>query len=78
MSEYEKINAGVKLSMAARRKEAIKRVIFVLVSALVALVALVGLKAIGFISTEFLVILVAITICTGAFKTGYIWRDIKF
>lgn len=78
MSEYEKINAGAKLAMSARRKKAIKRVIFVLVSVLVALAALVGLKAIGFISAEFLVILVAITVCTGAFKTGYIWRDIKF
>lgn len=78
MSDYEKINAGVKLSVSARRKEAIKRVIGVLGLVLVALAALVGLEAIGFISTTFLVILVAITICVGAFKTGYIWRDIKF
>ena len=78
MSEYEKINAGVKLSMAARRKESIKRIILVLVGVIVALAAFIGLKAIGFISFDFMVILMAIAVCAGAFKTGYIWHDIKF
>ncbi len=78
MSEYEKINAGVKQSMSARRTEAIKRIVIELVKVLLAIAACIGLKAIGFISAMFLVILVAIIICIGAFKSGYICRDIKF
>ena len=78
MSEYEKINVGVKAQMSARRKEAIKRIAIELVKVLLAVGACIGLKAIGFISTMFLVILVAIIICVGAFKSGYICRDIKF
>lgn len=78
MSDYEKINANVKVQMSARRKEAIKRIVLVLLCVLLAIAAWIGLEAIGFISTMFLVILVAITVCIGAFKTGYIWRDIKF
>ena len=78
MSEYEKINAGVKQSMSTRRTEAIKRIALELVKVLLAIGACIGLKAIGFISAMFLVILVAIIICVGAFKSGYICRDIKF
>ena len=78
MSEYEKINANVKAQMAVRRTEAIKRIIVVLVALIVALGAFIGLKAIGFINITFMVILASITICTAAFKTGYIWHDIKF
>ena len=78
MSDYEKINAGVKVQMAARRKTAIKRIIVVLVLVIAALASFIGLKAIGFISFTFMVILVAVTICTGAFKAGYIWRDVKW
>lgn len=78
MSEYEKINAGVKQSMSTRRTEAIKRIVLELVKVLLAIAACIGLKAIGFISAMFLVILVAIIVCVGAFKSGYICRDIKF
>lgn len=78
MSEFEKINVSAKVQMAAMRKEAIKRVILELAKVLLAIGVFVGLEAIGFISTMFLVILAAITICVGAFKTGYICRDIKF
>ena len=78
MSEYEKINANVKVQMAVRRQEAIKRIILVLVALIVAMGAFIGLKAIGFISGTFAVILASITICIAAFKTGYIWHDIKF
>lgn len=78
MSELERINAGAKAQMSVRRKEAIKRVILELAKVLLAIAAFVGLEAIGFISAMFLVILVAITICVGAFKVGYICRDIKF
>ena len=78
MSEYEKINAGVKLSMAARRKNAIVRIVLVLVKILAAMGSFIGLEAIGYISMDFMVILMAITVCYGAFKTGWICRDIKF
>lgn len=78
MSEYEKINANVKAQMAVRRTEAIKKIIMVAVALIVALGAFIGLKAIGFISGTFLVILASITVCIAAFKTGYIWHDIKF
>lgn len=78
MSEYEKINANVKAQMAVRRTAAIKRIILVLVALIVALGAFIGLKAIGFISGTFMVILASIAVCIAVFKTGYIWHDIKF
>lgn len=78
MSELEKINAKVKTQISARRHEAIKRIVVELLKVLFALCVVVGLKAIGFISGTFAVILTAVTVCVGTFKTGYIWRDIKF
>lgn len=78
MSDYEKINARVKEQIFSRRRCAIVRIIIVLGWVLVALGAFIGLKAIGFISLTFMAILMAITVCVGAFKTGYICRDIKF
>ncbi len=78
MSDYEKINANVKAQMSARRNEAIKRIILVMVTLIVTLGAFIGLKAIGFISSTFMVILSSLAICTAAFKAGWISRDIKF
>lgn len=78
MSDYEKINANVKVQISARRKAAIKKLVFVLAAVLAALGALVGLEAIGFISSTFAVILASLAICCGAFKAGYIWRDVKW
>ena len=78
MSDYEKINAGVKQSISARRKAAIKRIALVVLGVLLAMAFFVGLKAIGFISLTFMVILMAIAVCIGAFKTGWVCRDIKF
>ena len=78
MSELEKINANMKVQMSARRHEAIKRIVVALLKVLVALGVFIGLNAIGFISGTFMVILMAVAVCVGAFKTGYIWRDIKF
>lgn len=78
MSDYEKINANVKVQLTARRKAAIKRIILVFGLLLVALAAIAGLKVIGFISMTFAIILAAISVCVCAFKTGYIWHDIKF
>lgn len=78
MSEYEKINAGVKNSMAERRKKAVKRIVLVILGVLLALAAFVGLKLIHFISLDFMVILMAVAVCTGAFKIGYVSAGIKF
>ena len=78
MSDYEKINFKVKEQMSARRTEAIKRIILVMVALVVTLGAFIGLKAIGFISGTFMLILASISICTAAFKAGWISRDIKF
>lgn len=78
MSDYEKINAKVKVQMSARRHEAIKGIVVVLLKLLFALGAFVGLKAIGFISGTFAIILMAVAVCVATFKTGYICRDIKF
>ena len=78
MSEFEKINARAKVQMSARRKNAIKGIIVVLVKVLLTLAVFIGLTAIGFISKTFLVILMISTVCVGAFQMGYIWRDIKF
>jgi uncharacterized membrane protein len=78
MSDYERINANVKTNVTDRRHEAIKRIVAELLKLLFALCAVAGLKAIGFISGTFAVILVAVAVCVGAFKTGYISRDIKY
>ena len=78
MSELEKINTNVKVQMSSRRHEAIKRIVVVLAKLLAVLVAVAGLNAIGFINGVFAVILMAVAVCGGAFKVGYICRDIKF
>lgn len=78
MSDYERINVNVKSNVADRRHEAIKRIVAELLKVLVALGVFIGLKAIGFISGTFMVILMAVAVCVGAFKTGYISRDIKY
>lgn len=78
MSELERINVNVKTQIDARRHEAIKRIVKVLLKLLLAVCVIAGLKAITFISGTFAVILTAVAVCVGTFKTGYIWRDIKF
>lgn len=78
MSELDKLNAGVKLSMAARRKAAAARIAITVLWVLAALGVFIGLQAIHFISLLFMVILMAIAVCVGTFKVGYIWHDIKF
>lgn len=78
MSDYEKINVSVKSNVVDRRNEAIKQIIAVLAKVLLALSVFIGLKAIGFISGAFMVILMAVAVCVGTFKTGYISRDIKY
>ena len=77
MSDYEKINVRVKEQKAARKTWAAKKLAVLLAIVLAVALAFLGLEFIGFISELFLVILIAITICVGSFKAGYICRDIK-
>jgi hypothetical protein len=78
MSEYEKINARSKEQVVRMRREAFKRIALLMAKVLAALGAIIGLEAIDFISVIFMVILMVITVCIGAFNTGWICRDIKF
>ena len=77
MSEYENLNAKIKTQMAARRKEIIKYTSILLAKVLVVIAIFYGLNAITFISAEFMLILVFITICIGAFNAGRIWSGFK-
>ena len=77
MSDYEMMNQRIAAQMAARRKDALRRLAFMLAIVLVVMLAFVGLEYIGFISEQFMVILIAITIGTGAFNAGRIWNGYK-
>lgn len=78
MSDYESINAKVMKNIAGRRVWAVRKIVSVLVKVLLTITVLLLLEAIGFISQMFMAILAVIVICAGAFKTGWICRDIKF
>jgi uncharacterized membrane protein len=78
MSDYESINAKVRKNIAERHEWAIRKIVSVMVKVLLAIAVLLLLEAIGFISQMFMAILTVIVICAGAFKTGYICREIKF
>lgn len=78
MSDYKKINVNGKVQMAVRRKAAIKKVVLLWVAVFAVLAAIAGLEAIGFISMTFAIILAAITVFVGAFKTGWFCRDVKW
>lgn len=77
MSDYEMMNQRIAAQKAARRKDALRRLAFTLAIVLVVMLAFVGLEYIGFISELFMVILIAITLCTGAFNAGRIWNGYK-
>ncbi len=73
MSDFEMLNQRVAAKMAARRKDTLRRLAFVLGIVLAVVLALVGLEYIGFISEVFMVILIAVTVCAGSFRAGRIW-----
>lgn len=77
MSDYEMNNQKIAVKKAAMRKETIKSLVTLLAIVLVVVLAFVGLEYIGFISELFMVILIAITVCTGAFNAGRIWSCYK-
>ena len=72
MSDLEKINQRIDVQKAAMRHETIKRLAKLLAIVLVVVLAFACLEYIGFISDLFMVILIAITVCTGAFRAGRI------
>ena len=78
MSELDKLNTGAKQRIADRRKAAFARIAITMLWAIAALGVFIGLWVIHFISLTFMVILMAIAVCVGTFKIGYIWHDIKF
>lgn len=77
MSDYEILNQKVTVQKAVRRKATLKRLACMLATVLVVVLAFVGLEYIGFISDLFMVILIAITMCTGSFQAGRIWNGFK-
>lgn len=77
MSDFEMLNQRTAVQKAAMRKESIKGVAKLLAIVLVVVLAFVGLEYIGFISELFMVILIAIAVCTGAFNAGRIWNGFK-
>lgn len=74
MSEKE-LNARSNANRVARKKAAVKATVIVCLKLLMALGIFVGLKAIGFISMTFMVILALVAVCYGSFNLGRIWRD---
>lgn len=72
MSDYEMLNQKVAAQRAIRRKEALKKLCFLLMIIASALLLIRGLEYIKFISFQFFVILFFITVCTGSFYAGRI------
>ena len=75
MSDYEMLNQRVAAKKAARRKDMLRRLTFMLSIALAVVLAILGLEYIGFISDLFMALLIAITVCTGSFHAGRIWNS---
>lgn len=78
MSDYEKINMKAREQKVWWQRAAFTQLIWLLGKVVAALLVFLGLAFIKFISTTFMMILIAFTVCAGSFKAGYIWRDIKF
>ena len=78
MSDYEAMMIRNAKQRAIRRKDALRRLALTMAVVLAVILAFVGLEWIGFISRAFMVILLAITMCFGAFKAGNIWRDVRW
>lgn len=73
MSDYEKINQRVAAKQAEQRKLAVKMLIRLLMIVVIVVLSFLGLEYIGFISEMFMMILIALAVCVGAFRAGCIW-----
>jgi fatty acid desaturase len=72
MSEFEMLNQKTEAKKAAMRKETVKAIVRLFFIVLAVVLAFAGLYLIGFISLLFMVILISIAVCTGAFHAGRI------
>lgn len=78
MNDYEKINARVQAKTAGKKKWLGGRIAWIAGVALAAGLGLWGLKAIGFISRLFFVILLSGDALVCAFKVGCVWSETRF
>lgn len=74
MSDYEMLNRRVAEKKAAQRKDALRRLAYLLGIVLAVMLVCVGLESIGFINMPFMVILVSGSALVGAFHAGRIWN----
>ena len=70
--EWQQMQKSISAKKAARRKEAMKRIVKRLGVELAVILIFIGLNKIGFISAEFLQILVTSTVITGSYFVGVI------
>ena len=75
--EWQQMQKSLAAKKAARRKEAMKRIVKRLGVELAVILVFIGLNKIGFISSEFLQILVTSTVITGSYFVGVICGNCK-
>lgn len=75
--EWQQMQKSLAAKKAARRKEAMKRIAKLLGVELAVILVFIGLNKIGFISAEFLQILVTSTVITGSYFVGVICGNCK-
>lgn len=72
-NEINMLNKKAEANRAIRRKTALKKLAVLFTCVLLVMAALIGLHYIGFISGEFLVILVCGIAFSSTFRAGRIW-----
>ena len=72
MSEFEMLNQKAEAKKAAMRKETVKAIVRLFFIVFAVVLAFYGLYLISFISDLFMLILISIAVCTGAFHAGRI------
>ena len=78
MGKHQKNNGATKTPMTSSQKRAAVKVICAWAMVLEVMALVFGLWAVCFVSTAFAIILAALAVCFGMFRTGYLWRDLKF
>lgn len=76
-AQWHEAQKSAATRKAARRKEAMKRIAKLLGVELAVSLVFIGLNKIGFISAEFLQILVTSTVITGSYFVGVICGNCK-
>lgn len=75
MSEFEMQNQRAAAQKAARKRDALRRTVYLLGIVLAVMLVLAGLAYIGFISKLFMAILMGGTALVAAFNAGRIWSS---